>query len=270
MSRNDGRKLRYRIQKRIKRPVWNAVHRLSGMRLQRATRYFDTAMIGGWFEVDANVVRRRLPAELEVVEHAPGRTELAVFGLEHREMDVLDPYLEVGTMVPVHFRERAGQFVLHLPVTTEEARWGGVVNYGYPKFIADIRFEDVNGVRTCVLAADGQEILRLTVHRTPTSPASWVDRNFTILEDQLVESTFDVRSAEAGGSDDPAGATLELGPHPLAAELADLHPSEASRRHRYVTHAEAVLSKALVLAPATERTEAAAEPELATPPHLHV
>lgn len=270
-SREGSQKVRYVVQKRVKRPLWELVHRLTGVRLQRATRYFDTALIGAWFDADAAAAARRLPAELQIVERSAGVTELGVFCLEHREVDVLDPYREVGITLPVRYLGRSGQFFLHLPVTTDEARWGGVVNYGYPKFVADVRFEDVDHLRTCVLAADGQEILRLTVHVSATSPDSWVDRNFTVLDGRLLESTFDFRTAEAGGSDEPAGATLELGPHPLAADLANLRPSESSRRHRFVTDAACVLSKAVELGAATEREEPAPAwvPPPAPAPRLH-
>lgn len=55
-------------------------------------------------------------------------------------------------------------FVLHLPVTTLEARDGGIAGWGFPKFVADMDFAEDPGFRRVRLSEGGSPILTLTVH----------------------------------------------------------------------------------------------------------
>lgn len=54
-------------------------------------------------------------------------------------------------------------FALHLPVTTIEARDGGIAGWGFPKFIADMDFTEDPGLRRVELSEGGSTILTLTV-----------------------------------------------------------------------------------------------------------
>ena len=84
---------------------------------------------------------------------------------------------------------RAGGFVLHMPVTSRQARDGGRQLFGFPKFLADMDFTEGSGIRQVRLSEAGQEILTLTVH-----PAGRIrlDRkpfmSYTALDGQLLET----------------------------------------------------------------------------------
>ena len=114
-----------------------------------------------------------------------------------------------------------GAFVLHLPVTLKTARDGGRA-MGYPKFTADIEFEDsVETVRTR-LSEGGQRILTLTVRPTgrPTVTGTPVTL-YSVLDGQLLEQLvprFALQRRRWGRD----GGLLELGDHQVADELRAL------------------------------------------------
>ena len=63
-------------------------------------------------------------------------------------------YKEMSIQVPVKTLDgsKTDTFVhLYLPVTSENARWGGVDVNGFPKFIATIDIEKNNSVTNCRL-----------------------------------------------------------------------------------------------------------------------
>ena len=57
----------------------------------------------------------------------------------------------------------SGAFVLHLPVTHRPARDGGRLAWGYPKFLADMEFEDSIETLRCGLSEGGHEIVTHTI-----------------------------------------------------------------------------------------------------------
>ncbi len=253
------------IVRALKRPVWNTTFRVTGKRLQVPMNIFDMAMYGGTFEANAAVAQRRVPSgDFRVVEHAPGRTAVEVHALEYRRIDVLSPYREVSIAVPVeylrHDGARARGFaVLHMPVTSEEARWGGVVNFGYPKFVADVDIERRPGGITCTLTAEGVHVLSLQVDELPLRPRGERRRNFTFRDDgRVVESDFEAEG-QLGMSNARGGARLVLGPHAIAAGLREMGIELQSRGHMYMPKATGWLSTGRELGEPTRPVESLAE-----------
>ena len=116
-------------------------------------------------------------------------------------------------------------FVLHLPVTTIEARDGGIAGWGFPKFVADMDFAEDPGFRRVRLSEDGSPILTLTVH--PRGPVL-TDRRplaaYTALHGELLETVIPVlghMQARFGGGE------LLLGDHEVAQRLRRLQLSRA-------------------------------------------
>jgi len=116
----------------------------------------------------------------------------------------------------------AGAFVLHLPVTSREARDAGRLVFGYPKFVADMEFEDA--IETCRVRLDegGRHILTQTIHPGgPTSVTNAPLTLYSVLDGELIAETMPVvglqqrRPGRRGGD-------LELGDHQVADELRGL------------------------------------------------
>jgi hypothetical protein len=121
-------------------------------------------------------IKVHLPSQdFRPVELSPGRCLVAFACFEYRKTDG-PPYNEVSISFLVTYKKRqipgltaarmlltraTESYVWQLPVTTEQARAGGVDLFGYPKFIASIEFENAGKWVTCTLAENGQEILRM-------------------------------------------------------------------------------------------------------------
>lgn len=229
---------------RILRVGGRVIHALTGRQPQMRVRFRDLTMFGGQFEGNADAVRHRIPDVFDLVEHEPGRTAITVLALDYRSIDVLSPYGELAISVPVRYAGERGELVLEMPVTTEEARWGGVTAYGFPKSLADIRFSMDDGTRVCRLNAGGMHVLVLRVPLVPEGvPTTVRVRNFNVRADErVIGSTFDA-DGEIGRSDVAGGATIELGEHPIGAKLRALGISSISMSHVDGPHLHAVLSK---------------------------
>jgi len=247
------------VFKHLKRPLWLLSRKLGGGRLQAAVHYRDLGFYGGVFDAPTPKVQPRLPPGFEVLEQSRGLTEVHVYALDYRDVDWLAPYRELGVFVPARFRSRGhppveGQFVLALPVTTEEARWTGVENYGFPKIVADVRIASDDGARICTVDHAGQHVLTMRVNAHPTEPGSLRDRNLTVRGDGMViASTFD-SEGELAVDTAPGGVHLELGYHAIADQLRELGVRIESGRAVYAPRRRAVMSVAIEVAPLADAT----------------
>jgi hypothetical protein len=184
-----------------------------------------------------NKIRSLLPTDrLKPYRITPWHSILSITAYEYRESDV-DSYNEVAISVPVSIDKETPLFTgslrkapnliyvysHQLPVTTEFARVLGFEFAGYPKFIADIQFEDQDDWLICALKEDNQIILRLAGRKLPlTSTArSRINpityRNGYILRSELISS-----EREMGYSRNINDARLELGDHKIASDLKQL------------------------------------------------
>jgi hypothetical protein len=194
-------------------------------------------------------VRAALPTpDLHPVRLPGDRAVLLVAGFQHDVMTAhgvngraMLPYGEVMVAAlvtrrpapplvplaaPSHTGLGAGAFVLHLPVTTRAARDAGRLVFGYPKFIADMEFEDA--IETCRVRLDegGRHILTQTIRPAgPTSLMSAPLTLYSVLDGKLIAEVtpmFGHRQRRPGRR----GGYLELGDHQVADELRgfDLNP----------------------------------------------
>ena len=113
----------------------------------------------------------------------------------------------------------AGAFVLHLPVTTRAARDAGRLVFGYPKFTADMEFEDA--IETCRVRLDegGRHILTQTIRPAgPTSVMSAPLTLYSVLDGKLIAETmpmYGLQQRRPGRR----GGHIEFGDHQIADEL---------------------------------------------------
>lgn len=116
----------------------------------------------------------------------------------------------------------AGGFVLHLPVTTRVARDAGRIAWGYPKFVADMEFDDSVEARRVHLAEGDHTILSLLVRPSgrPTVRNGSLTL-YSVLADELVELSMPTHLVQQMRWGRSAGH-LELGDHEVADELRGL------------------------------------------------
>ncbi len=213
-------------------------HVIQGRTVKLPLEVRDAGSISATFLVPSAAVQRLLAVpRLEVLELLPGRTLCSIAGVEYRDND-LGAYHEVGVAFFVApagagrlplvggalalLRGRAGAYIHQLPVTTSLSCEAGRRIWGFPKFLADIRFRDDDGRRSVSLAVEGVHVLTLSVSCRPGRRA-WRDTALTAWSglDGVPRRTPFVASGEGVGFR-LGGATLELGPHPVADELRSL------------------------------------------------
>ena len=177
------------------------------------------------FEVDAAAAAALLPTDaFEVVEAAPGRAHFAVIVVDYRDND-LGSYREVGLSVFVRPRGGGedGTFILRLPVDQPFTCEAGRVIWGFPKTqeVIDLDYDD--DAATCTLSMDGELVLRIRLPRggsdeLPPMPMT----AYTVKDGRPYATPFEQRGTSSQMLFDGAGVELELGPHPVAKELASL------------------------------------------------
>ena len=219
-----------------------------------------------------DAVRAMLPSpDLYPVRLPDGRAIVLVASLQHEVMTAngvdgraLLPYGEVTVaalvtrrpappllplVAPVRTGFGAGGFVLHLPVTTKAARDGGRM-LGYPKFTADIEFED--SVERCRahLAEGGRRILTHTVWpsgRPSVTGAPMI--LYASLDGRLMEQqvpTYGLQRRRWGRN----GGHLELGDHQVADELRMLDISPAPFLTTHITGMRLAMTTGRPIGPA--------------------
>lgn len=121
----------------LKKPIWYTVHALTGIRMQMPAYYIDGSMFSASFQAPVDKVQLLLPSsKLSPVECSIGKGEILILTNEFRHIDILYPYNEVAITIPVSYQpgegipSLLGMWYLHMPVTTEDARWPGVENLG--------------------------------------------------------------------------------------------------------------------------------------------
>nr|WP_281371767.1 acetoacetate decarboxylase family protein [Petropleomorpha daqingensis] len=218
--------------------------------------YHDDEFMASLHTASYDAVAAALPCDqLRPARWIDGRALLSLGVFRYRETtcvgadggtEVLTPYAEVSVAVVVTvgparrvlpiLSPRLRVFVLHLPVTTLEARDVGAL-WGFPKFVADLDFEEEPDRRRVVLSEDGQEILDLILR--PSGPAL-ADRHphvvHTVKDGVLLETTVPMsgyRQIRLG----PASGTLRLGEHPVGRQLRGWEISPAPLAvFNYLTH----------------------------------
>jgi hypothetical protein len=140
----------------------------AGLTLLAPGLYPDVRAMGGLFTADLAAARRLLPSpRYRPLSPSPGMALVALQCFEYRGSPVGD-YHEVSVAIGVQLdgprrphalalatsalRRRFDGYVVSLPVSTEIARVAGVELFDYPKFLADIRFEEDDAHRRCVVS----------------------------------------------------------------------------------------------------------------------
>jgi hypothetical protein len=222
---------------------------IGGSSIRFPIRYIDQSRISATFTASTEKVREKLPTrKLKPVEVKPGTTTLTVMAMQYRRIDGLAPYNEMGTFAPVVYEAgdevpgKQGIYCFHMPVTTERARYGGVAGYGFPKFIADIVFSDLGDALSCMLWADGKDILTLSVKKIETKEVTRDSYIFTRKGKQLVY-TLSQQTSLIGASREAGGASLKLGDHRVAKDIRDMEIGQTPLEYSYMPKMQSLLHK---------------------------
>lgn len=221
--------------------------------------YYDVMTLSAQFLVPIARIKQLLPSSrLQPLRITPWHCVVSISAFEYRDSDI-GPYNEVSIGIPVELDQPSPLFVgtlrklpavpkiyiRHLPVTTEIAYASGVEFAGYPKFLAEIKFERDGESVKCHLHEAGQHILTLTGRTGELSNTSRsrihpiTVRAGYILRCELVVSERQQWSVQGSG-----GFRLELGEHPIAQELKEWQLGQVLA-YQYAPHHQAILTPAI-------------------------
>lgn len=192
--------------------------------------YRKSAAFFAAFPYPMSAIRGLLPHPMVApVRLAPGKGVLVVAVFDYEETSI-GPYREVGIgfqcrlqrsgplpLLPLlaeRLFDDVGPWVQMLPVTTQAACDVGRANWGFPKFVADIRIERGDQRMTCEVAEGGQALLRVEIERPGRpKPMALPLRLYSALGEELLFTELHV---------DAVGATRRIGPR-AKLEILD-HP----------------------------------------------
>ena len=178
------------------------------------------------YRVPANEASHFVPDAFEVLEPAPGLTQLSLLMVDYRDNDLGD-YNEVGIVFFVKPRggsdDQAGTFIYQLPVNQSFTCEAGCKIWGFPKSVQEIDIDYAEQSATCRLVMDGQHVFTLTVPRGGKN----VTEDAPSVGYTLIDGVAHTNEFVRGGTGEQtvpggAGVHLELGDHPIAEGLRKL------------------------------------------------
>jgi hypothetical protein len=186
------------------------------------------------FSVDADAAQQMIDySGLRVCRYLPGRAIVVLMLMQYIDGD-LGQYFEYGTNVMVNppgstasgprALQSAGAFIHHLPVDQEFTLEAGTKIWGYPKVMADFTVRDANPFSFDV-SIDGQFAVGMDFRPGLRVPAAFTSKpqsnpTYSYREGVLRETVGVMKLSDARYR--LGGATVRLGEHPYAKELASL------------------------------------------------
>ncbi len=222
--------------------------------------YREVFAVAGIFLAPTLKLRDLLPtSKLVPAEVMPGKGLLAVMAFDYRDTSI-GPYRELAIAVPARYRPRVNPmlipplrmaaslsfeaFVWQLPVTTEVALHAGIDIWGYPKFMAEIGFEEGEETVTCTLEEQGRHILSLEVKKSLPRMKTYFDFNtYTVKDRELLFTSIRGLSTSLGRSFLPGTARMTLGEHEISRKIREIAPGK-SIHSLYIPRARMLLPEA--------------------------
>ncbi|MGE5140042.1 MAG: acetoacetate decarboxylase family protein [Rudaea sp.] len=199
--------------------------------------YYDFTALLVTFVTPLERIRPLLPSPvMHALRLTPwhGVTVFAAF--EYRDTDI-GPYNELSIAFPITLHKPAPvltgllkpmsegmtTYIRHLPVTTEIARDLGIEHAGYPKFLADIRFDRHEDWIDCRVAEGGSHILTLSARKGSLQAADRMRFHaVNVHYDRILYGMATANVQRVSLSRNPSDVRLELGNHSIAQELGRL------------------------------------------------
>ncbi len=228
-----------------------------GRRFGLPVRYYDWSIMMVHFPAPNAKVAKLLPSKkLKPLEITPGTALVTLAAMQHRHVDQLSSYNEAAVLLPVQYEPALNAsaqspvfptgiksynlYFHHLPVTTQEACDLGVDIYGFPKFVADISFEDTGKTCRSRLSAQGKDIMTLEVKKLTADAQPVNFFCYTTKNGQLLR-TFVPTQGQFATSQSHTDVSYSLGNHPIAQELRDLEMNSTALEYLYAPHVQGLL-----------------------------
>lgn len=208
-------------------------HTIAGTVLTMPVRVRKADIHTAMFSVPADAAQRMIDySGLTACEFRPGRAVVTLILARYLDGD-LGRYNEFGTSVMVNPPEStatglkaladAGAFVHHLPVDQPFTLEAGRTIWGFPKIMADFTIRDAKTFGFEV-AEGGSLIAAMEFRRGVPIPLPWahkqVLKSYCSAAGVTREVPWEMKNSRTRFR--PGGATLRLGDHPYAKELAAL------------------------------------------------
>jgi len=209
-------------------------HTIAGTVLTMPVRVRTATQHMAMFSVDAEAAQAMIDySGFQVCRHRPGKAMAVLMLMRYIDTD-LGEYYEYGTNIMVNppgsdakgmrALQAAGAFVHHLPVDQAFTLEAGCTIWGYPKVMADFTIRDGHTYSFDV-TIDGQFAVGMDFKRGLRVPSAFTSKpqehpTYSYRDGVRRQTvgkmiTTDVRYR-------PGGATVRLGEHPYAKELASL------------------------------------------------
>ncbi len=226
--------------------------------------YFRDDCFASFHTADFNRVRALMPTDrLHPVRMPGGRALVGVAAFNYVDTSI-GPYGEVGVIVPAVLGDSApwpvlpglmearypgfGNVVLHLPVTKVEARDAGRGEWGYTKFVSDMRFAHTPEYQQCELSEGGRHILTLHVaRRGMVTPDHQPLVTFSVRDGELIRTVIP-QTGTMRNALWPTDSYLELGDHEVAGAIRELDVAPKPFMTRYYIERSGILPSGKVVA----------------------
>jgi len=209
-------------------------HTIAGTELTMPVKIRKATQHTAMFTVDADAAQRMIDySGLQVCRFGRNRALVVLILMHYLDGD-LGPYYEYGTNVMVNppgsqakglrALQSAGAFVHHLPVDQSFTLEAGRTIWGYPKVMADFTVREGRRFEFGV-SIDGRFVLGMEFRPGVAVPSRFVGKpqvhnTYSYLDGVLRETPGEM--ALTGVRYRFGGATVRLGDHPYAKELAAL------------------------------------------------
>lgn len=233
---------------------------IQGRRVEYPVTVRDAASASATYVVDAGAARELLPApDLDVVEILPGRALFSLACIDYVDNDLGD-YNEVSLALFVReksaprgipylstaldfLRGRVSTFIFWLPVDQAFTREAGETMWGFPKTLETIDFDHAGDRARCRLVSGGRHVLTFSMPRRPGRDLPPNAMNtYTTMGGRTFATRFVSTSRGVGFA--RGGVELELGDHPMAAELRNLGLPKKPMMAMWMEHMHATFDEA--------------------------
>ena len=223
---------------------------MAGQPMEFPIFYYDVRFVTAIFTAKTSALKKLLPhRRFKPIQIWPGTGMLGIAAFEYHDTSI-GPYNEVAIAIPIKFPSRFvvpglsalkmmrkklfPVYIHHLPVTTEIALKAGIHFYNYPRFLAQITFQDRDERLEVTLKEKDDLILKLLAKKlTLKRSAGFEFHTYSIKDNVVMHALIEGWAPKFGAVRMGSVAELELGEHGISKELAELNLSKTARSGLY-------------------------------------